>query len=133
MQYLIDTQILIWVLEDSKRLTPKIRTILGEANNEFWFSQFSLLEIGIKLKLNKLPDFIVGIDEFAEKASKSGLKMLKIENSHIAANQNIPLFEEHRDPFDRFLLATALSENLPIISADEKFKLYMDLIQLIEA
>ena len=83
--------------------------------------------------MGKLPDFIVSVDEFAEKARQSGLKMLKIENLHIACYQNIPLFDDHRDPFDRFLLATALSENLPIISADEKFKMYVQLINLVEA
>ena len=132
MKYLIDTQILIWILEDNPKLTSKIRKILTEKSNTFWFSQFSLLEISIKLKLGKLPAFIVNIDEFAEKARQSGLKMLKIENSHFAAYQNIPLFEDHRDPFDRFLLATALSTNMPIISADEKFNYYIPLIDLIK-
>ena len=132
MKYLIDTQIIIWILEDNPKLKLNIREILAEKSNTIWFSQFSLLEISIKLKLGKLPAFIVSVDEFAEKAHQSGLKMLNIENNHIATYQNIPLFDDHRDPFDRFLLATALSTNMPIISADEKFNYYIPLIDLIK-
>jgi len=40
------------------------------------------------------------------------------------------LHDDHRDPFDRLLLATAFAENIPVISADEKFPLYKDVVQL---
>jgi PIN domain nuclease of toxin-antitoxin system len=43
------------------------------------------------------------------------------------------LFDSHRDPFDRLLISTAISERLTVISADEKFKLYKSEIELIEA
>jgi PIN domain nuclease of toxin-antitoxin system len=133
MKHLIDTQIIIWILEDSQKLTPKIREILGDKSNTFLLSKISLLEIGIKLKLGKLPDFIVSMEEFIEKINQSGVKILQIEDKHIATYQIIPLMEDHRDPFDRYILATTLSENIPIISADEKFKMYVPLINLIEA
>lgn len=128
---MIDTQIIIWILEDNRRLTPKIREILSDKNNTFLLSKVTLLEIGIKLKLGKLPDFIVSMEEFIEKINQSGVKILQIEDRHIAAYQVIPLFDEHRDPFDRYILATTLSENLPIISSDERFKLYVPLVNLI--
>ncbi|RYD89367.1 MAG: PIN domain-containing protein [Sphingobacteriales bacterium] len=43
----------------------------------------------------------------------------------------MPLNESHRDPFDRLLIATALTENAAILTADEKFKLYTDVIQVV--
>ena len=49
----------------------------------------------------------------------------------VLSYQSIPFFEDHRDPFDRFLLATALSEQIPIISIDEKFSRYRPLITVI--
>ena len=133
MKYLIDTQIIIWILEDNRKLTSKIREIMRDKNNSFWLSKISLLEVGIKLKLGKLPDFIVSMEEFIKKINQSGVKIMQIEDNHIAAYQVLPLLDEHRDPFDRYILATSLSENIPIISSDEKFKMYIPLINLIEA
>ena len=51
---------------------------------------------------------------------KDGFEILSLKNSHIEAYERIQLIDTHRDPFDRLLLATSLSENIPIISADEK-------------
>ena len=41
------------------------------------------------------------------------------------------LVKDHRDPFDRLLIATAISENMSIVTRDEKFKNYIDLVNLI--
>ncbi len=54
-----------------------------------------------------------------------------IRHDHIAAYRAIPLIPEHRDPFDRILLATALSEQYPIISNDANFKLYSPQVQVV--
>jgi PIN domain nuclease of toxin-antitoxin system len=58
--------------------------------------------------------------------------LLAINTNHLAAYDAIPLLENHRDPFDRLLLAIAMSENMPIISADTNFPSYKAYIQLIE-
>ena len=89
------------------------------------------MEISIKLKLGKLPDFIVSIEYITNQLLSDGFTILPVLNNHIFSYQSIPFFEDHRDPFDRFLLATALSEQIPIISADEKFVLYRPLITVI--
>ena len=62
---------------------------------------------------------------------EDGFNMLFLKNQHIAAYDTITLFAEHRDPFDRILLATALSEDIPILSADGNFKLYSPCGQVI--
>ncbi|CAN5367486.1 hypothetical protein BH20BAC1_BH20BAC1_11610 [soil metagenome] len=87
--------------------------------------------MSIKLKLGKLPEFIVSIEYITEQLLSDGFTILPVTNDHIFSYQSIPFFEEHRDPFDRFLLATALSEQIPIISNDEKFLLYRSLITVI--
>lgn len=46
---------------------------------------------------------------------------MPITNNHLLAYDQIPFYADHRDPFDRLILATALAEQMPIISADEKF------------
>lgn len=62
MQYLLDTQILIWSLEDSPKLKASLRTLIENPAHTMFVSQFSLMEISIKLKLGKLPEFIVNIE-----------------------------------------------------------------------
>lgn len=132
MQYLLDTQIFIWSLEDNPKLKPELRSIIEDADNTILVSQFSLMEISIKLKLNKLPEFIVSIEYMINQLLSDGFTILPVLNSHISAYQSVPFFDNHRDPFDRFLLATALSEQIPIIALDEKFILYRPLITVID-
>lgn len=131
MQYLLDTQILIWSLEDNPKLKPSLRKLIENPENIILVSQFSLIEIAIKLKLGKLPDFIVSIEYITKQLLLDDFTILPITNNHIFVYQSVPFLETHSDPFDRFLLATALSEKVPIISLDEKFLLYRPLITII--
>ena len=131
MDYLLDTQIIIWALEDNPKLKTSLRILIEDPHNQIYVSHFSLMELSIKLKLGKLPEFIVSIDFFTEQLLADGFNMMPLKNGHIYAYQSVPFFEEHRDPFDRFLLATALSEQIPIISADEKFLLYKPLVSVV--
>jgi PIN domain nuclease of toxin-antitoxin system len=57
---------------------------------------------------------------------------MPIKNEHIDTYNLIDLVEDHRDPFDRLIIATAFNENISLISADEKFKNYQSQIQLID-
>lgn len=131
MQYLLDTLILIWSLEDNPKLETSIRTLIENPEHIMFVSQFSLMEISIKLKLGKLPEFIVGVEEVTGQLLQDGFTILPTTNDHIFSYQSIPFFQQHRDPFDRFLLATALSEQIPVISNDENVLLYPPLITVI--
>ncbi|MEJ7829508.1 MAG: type II toxin-antitoxin system VapC family toxin [Segetibacter sp.] len=95
-------------------------------------SQFSLMEMSIKLKLSKLPEFIVNIEFITSQLLSDGFEILQVSYNHIFSYQQIPFYKDHRDPFDRLLLATALSEQIPIISIDKKFSLYRLLITVID-
>ena len=131
MQYLLDTQVLIWSLEDNLKLKPSLRSLIENTANTMFVSQLSLMEMSIKLKLGKLPDFIVDIEYITAQLVTDGFQILQLSNQHIFSYQSVPFFEDHRDPFDCFLLATALSEQIPIISMDEKFLLYQPLVNVI--
>lgn len=133
MTYLIDTQVLIWFQALDSRLKPAIYKLLTDLQNEIWVSQVSLFEIAIKQKLKKLPELDLPISRIIELTENDEIGILKITNNHIAAYDTLPFLSEHRDPFDRLILATALVENLPVISSDRNFRLYVLQIQLIEA
>lgn len=103
------------------------------SSNLICASQISLLEIAIKQKLGKLPELAIKIDDLEQVLLRDGFEVMPIATKHIAHYNSIPLFADHRDSFDRFLLATAYSEEIPIISSDANFRVYQGLIQLIEA
>ena len=124
MRYLIDTKIAVWAKENNPKLAPLVRSLLEDSGNEILVSQFSLIELSIKLKIGKLPGFIVSIETFIETLVEDGFVVLPVSNQHISTYQDIPIFDEHRDPFDRCIIATAHAEGLPLISADSQFERY---------
>ncbi|WP_342086946.1 type II toxin-antitoxin system VapC family toxin [Dyadobacter sp. OTU695] len=82
IKYLLDTQIAIWSLEDNSLLKPQVRNILENPTNTLLISPISLIEISIKLKLGKLPQFKVSIEE----ATRQLLN--KYRSSHPTKNSN---------------------------------------------
>jgi PIN domain nuclease of toxin-antitoxin system len=130
--YLIDTHVLIWSLQNSPKLSNKWKQLLEDEKNVIWVSQVSLFEIAIKQKLGKLPDLKISIEELIKELILVDFQILPIKNDHINAYHAIPLMDDHRDPFDRLLIATAFQEEIPLISADEKFKKYQSQIQIID-
>jgi PIN domain nuclease of toxin-antitoxin system len=130
MRYLIDTQIFIWTLINPEKLTAQTLRILQQ--NEILVSQVSLFEIAIKQKINKLPELPLSIKTLVERIEEDNFNLLAITENHLETYASIPLLENHRDPFDRLLLATAQAENIPIISTDTNFHYYKSQIQFIE-
>jgi PIN domain nuclease of toxin-antitoxin system len=132
MRCLIDTQILLWYQLDSGRLSKKSIDILINLSNQVYVSQVTLFELAIKQKIGKLPELGVSIEQLIKLIKKDGFEILPIQDKHIDAYSEIPLLPNHRDPFDRLIIATAWYEQIPPISADEKFRSYNDMINLIE-
>ena len=132
MRFIVDTQILIRLLLDES-LSDKVRSLLTDPDNEILIPHVCLFEIAIKQKIGKLPALVWSTHVIVRQLMRDGFTLLPVSVTHIAAYDQIPLFVDHRDPFDRLLIATALAENIPIISADKNFKLYTPQIQLIEA
>lgn len=129
MPFLLDTQVAIWKLTNPGKLpTPLYHSLQNET---LVVSEVSLFEIAIKQKVGKLPDLSATISEIAERLTDDGITLIPVTVQHISAYDQIPFFDDNRDPFDRLILATALAEQMPVISADEKFTRYRDVVQLI--
>jgi len=124
MRLLIDTQILIWWQLNDGKLNSATRELMAEPDNTIYVSPISLIEIAIKQKLGKLPELEVPVATLADLIEADGFDLLPLKTGHIQAYADIPLLPDHRDPFDRLLLAVAFHENTPIISADGNFDLY---------
>lgn len=129
--YLADTQIVIWGVISPSKITSHIQLILKK--NPIIVSEISLLEITIKQKIGRLPELPLSVSDLADQLLNDGFQLLPIKRKHITAYSQIPLLDNHRDPFDRLLLATALAEDIPMISADKNFQSYGSIIRLIEA
>ena len=127
MNILIDTQIFLWALTEPKRLGKKAQSLLKSKKNLLYLSAASSWEISIKAGLGKLP-----LPELPDKYISSRMASLKItpldvKHYHAFIVYQLPL--HHRDPFDRILIASAIAENLHLISADKQFRRYdVDLI-----
>ncbi len=122
MRLLLDTHALVWWLEGSPRLSVGARRAIGDPLNEKLVSAASAWEITTKHRLGKLP----GADEFASEIpwaiADEGFAEVPITVDEAARAGALP--GPLGDPFDRMLIAQALSRNLTVVSTDSVFDGY---------
>ena len=109
---LLDSQVLIWLLDDDRRLSSGARERLASAPRVF-FSAASTLELTIKSMLGRLELPEGWVDRLGD----AGLSALSITPEHTAGLVRFPELVGH-DPFDRILMAQALVEQIPLLTAD---------------
>ncbi|GAB3901991.1 type II toxin-antitoxin system VapC family toxin [Spirosoma agri] len=131
MRLLIDTHILLWVLEADPQLSARAAELIRNTNNEVFVSAASLMEIAIKKKIGKLDTIRTSTEIFQEMTRVLAVQFLPILPRYLDAYQSIPLYEDHRDPFDRLLIATAFADDLILISDDSKFERYVPFVTLV--
>jgi len=122
MRFLLDTQTLLWSCNAAPSLSPRARRVIEDGSNEIFVSAVSAWEIATKVRLGKLPtgeELISNLDYYLRHL---GLDALPISIEHAVRAGG--LAGEHRDPFDRMLIAQAQTEGLPVISNDRIFDLY---------
>ena len=130
MKILLDTHALLWFIEGDSQLSQNAKKLIEDPKNEVYVSHISFFEISIKLKIGKL-QLLKSLRGIYDDALNAGIELLDLEFEHIENYQSVPLIADHRDPFDRVLIATALHENLSIITIDEKFENYKHIINVI--
>ncbi len=131
MNILADTHIVVWSLDINSPLSARHREILQDTRNRIVTSYVSLMELAIKKTIGKLPDFVPQLKEIASVWLKNGFEILPLSENHIFSYTSVPFFQEHRDPFDRLIIAIAKEEDFVIMTDDSKFRLYTPFIQLI--
>jgi len=122
VRLLLDTHVFLWWVEDAPALSHKARKVIVDSENQCFLSLVSIWEMAIKLSLGKLklPD---AIERFIpEQLAANGFSQLQIDFRHVA--RVAALTFHHRDPFDRLLVAQAIEEKLPVITADPLFAKY---------
>lgn len=118
MDYLLDTHIFLWWLENDRKLKSPLRDIIQDNSNNIFVSVVSGLEISIKQKIGKLPLKTTVKTCF----EKSEFGLLDVRLKHIIELDKLPVI--HKDPFDRMLIAQAKAEKLTLLTDDVKIKRY---------
>lgn len=124
MKYLLDTHVFLWMLLHTDKLSKKVYNVLEDSGKEIYLSAISLWEIAIKHQLRKLDLGGVDIRLLPNVAAQSDVKIITPEPYDFITYSELSLKKEHRDPFDRLLIHTAIRNNLILISKDKKFEQY---------
>ena len=128
MNVLLDTHVALWAITDSPQLSPKARDMLLGARSHLWVSAASLWEIAIKHSLGRGAMPVSG-EEALGYFRQAGYGILPIEPEHAVAVEQ--LASHHQDPFDRLLVAQALTEPMRLLTHDERVASYNDAIILV--
>ena len=121
MDILLDTHAAIWFFEDDERLSKPAAKAICNLGNMIFISVASLWEVAIKQSTGKLV-FDDGFDGFLNAINMNDFVLLKIKPEHVKATMNLPLV--HRDPFDRMLIAQAVTEGMSIMTIDANILQY---------
>jgi len=122
MRVLVDTHVFLWWVEGDRALPAKARAALSDQDNECLLSLVSVWELAIKAGLGKLKLALPVQRYVVEHVAANGFRMLDIRMAHVGRVES--LVPHHGDPFDRLLIAQALEEKLPVVTADPVFRKY---------
>ncbi len=117
MSLILDTCVFFWILGDSEKLSPEVKNII-QKNSPCYLSSISLAEIEIKRSIGKLDI----PDNYRSYIDLSGLKELEYSFEDSVVLNSLTF--HHKDPFDRMLIAQALSRNITIMTSDKIFAKY---------
>jgi len=121
MNYLLDTHVLLWTIFDSNKLSSQVQKLILDSSISKSVSISSFWEVSIKNRIGKLP-LPYGLSGVFEEAEQNGFGIIGINQSCLEIYNNLPLL--HRDPFDGIIIATALLQDMTVISADENIQQY---------
>jgi PIN domain nuclease of toxin-antitoxin system len=124
VRLLLDTHAMYWYIEDGPQLSDTARILIQDASNEILISPASYWEIAIKISIGRwrlnrpYEEFMdLGLNQY-------GFQILPIRPTHTARLISLGFPSEHKDPFDRLLVAQALVEQVSIVSADSALDAY---------
>ncbi len=128
MRLLLDTQIIYWWMFESARVPTQARTLIEQGAESVLISRASQWEMAIKIGKGKLK---IDLRTFNHQVIADGFAWLPIEDEHVLQVAMLPMFDDHKDPFDRLLVAQSLSEPLILLTTDAKLARYGTTVQVV--
>jgi len=128
VRLLLDTQIALWAVTDSPRLSDAARHLILTPANDIYFSAATVWEISIKHALSR-GDMPVSGSEAASLFAEAGYLELPVNAIHAAATEELP--SHHADPFDRILVAQARSEPMLLLTHDGLLPKYGECVRFV--
>lgn len=122
MRLLLDTHAFIWWLAGDQALSAAARAAIADPHNDVFVSAASAWEIATKYRIGKLPRAALLADDVASFVSAQGFSELPITIRHGQIGGSLPRI--HKDPFDRILIAQAVTEDMTIVTNEELFAAY---------
>jgi len=119
VRVLLDTHTLLWWLAGDRQLSERARLTVADEANQVFVSAVSAWEVATKYRIGKLPGAGPLAVDFAREVRQQGFSELPITITHgqVAGT----LLGEHRDPFDRMLVAQTREEKMALVSNDASF------------
>ncbi len=124
MKLLIDSHTLLWALFEPDRLSPNAKALIGSTENQIIVSYASSWEITVKIAKGKLKVPGSSVKPILAEARDLGFQFLAFKDEHLVVLESLPVFTDHKDPFDRMLVAQAIVEGLPLLTVDTKIPRY---------
>jgi PIN domain nuclease of toxin-antitoxin system len=127
VRLLLDTHVALWATTEPERIPPSIAELIADPSNEVFVSVASLWEIAIKCTRGRNPATmpISAVDAQLEFAAVD-FELLNVTPTHAIAVETLPPI--HHDPFDRLIVAQALSEPLRLVTHDATLARYSDTV-----
>jgi PIN domain nuclease of toxin-antitoxin system len=124
MKYLLDTHTFIWATLKTESLSRISSEIISNRNNEICVSTVSFWEISLKASIKKFSFKNININDFPKYAKDMGFTIIDMQENETITFHELPLKNDHKDPFDRMLIWQAITKNMIMISKDKLFKQY---------
>jgi PIN domain nuclease of toxin-antitoxin system len=128
MRVLLDTHLVIWWEANHPRLPATVVQWVSHEAEAVFVSKATLWEMAIKVSTGRLK---LDVAQFADNIEKHGFVWLDIKNEHLLAVAALPVFDDHRDPFDRLLVAQSQTEPLVLLTADSKLARYGSTVRVV--
>ena len=116
MNILVDTHAILWWLAGDRRLSQVARRILEDPAHRRCVSIASLWEITIKMAIGRLTTRDLTLRTIVDQLVEQEFVILPVRVADLLQLERLP--QVHGDPFDRILIAQALEESVPILTAD---------------
>ena len=131
MKVLLDTNVLLWLLyDDKKKVSPEIRKLINDDSTKLYVSICSIWEVEIK-HLKKPELMPIDGDKLFEALTDTDVQVLNVKYAYINQLKKIAEEKIHYDPFDQMLIASAISEDLTIVTSDSQIVKY-NLVNVIQ-